>query len=70
MQGGWGHTSVGKDTHASTVCTTDADSWVRTQPLSSPESPSNSQVFSDHHFSTYSLPLIESQDAWPLWAPL
>lgn len=70
MQGGWGHTSVGKDKHASTVCTIDADSWVRTQPLLSPESPSSSPESFDHHSSACSPPLTENQGAWPLWVPL
>lgn len=70
MQGGWGRTSAGKDKHASTVCTTDADSWARRQPLWSPESPSSSRESSDHRFSVCPHPRTENQDAWPLWAPL
>lgn len=70
MQGGWGHTSVGKDKHASIVCRTGADSWVRTRPLVSPESPSSSPVSSDHHSLACSPPPTGNQDACPLWAPL
>lgn len=70
MQGGWGHTSAGKDKHASTVCRTDADSWVRRQPLWFPESPSSSRESSDHRFSVCPHPRTENQDVWPLWAPL
>lgn len=62
-QGGWGHTSVGKDKHASTECRTGADSWARTQPLLFPESPSSSRESFDRHFSACSPPWIASQDA-------
>lgn len=70
MQGGWGHTSVGMDKRASIVCTTGADSWVRTQPLLSPESPSSSPESSGHQPSACFPPLTENRGAWPPWALL
>lgn len=63
MQGGWGHTSVDTDKHAGTVCRTDADSWVRTQPLVSPESPSSSQASFDLRSSACFPPRTENRDA-------